>query len=142
MLRDTREAVFRRMLAREAGTNADTPHIAVAARRLSEELARELTPLIGDLGVASIYARSLHLAQRQCPGFVPVSASEQDEGPISRTQDVIKHQQSAVASEFAVVALTTTVQLLASFIGEGLIASLLRRTWPGDFAGTTEDNPT
>ena len=63
-----RQRVFRRMLAREAGAGANAPAIAAAARRLSERFAEQLTPLIGDAGVAAILARSLHLAQRNVPG--------------------------------------------------------------------------
>ena len=59
-----RERAFRRTLGREAGTNADACVVAAAARRLSEQFARELTPLIGALGVGAIYARSLHLTNK------------------------------------------------------------------------------
>jgi integrase len=48
-----RQRAFRRMLAREAGTDADAPAIAAAARRLCERFAEQLAPLIGDAGVAA-----------------------------------------------------------------------------------------
>jgi len=73
--------VFRRMLAREVGTDADAPAIAAAGRRLCERFAEQLTPLIGDPGVAAIYARSLHLTQRNVPGLAPVRASAQGDAP-------------------------------------------------------------
>jgi hypothetical protein len=41
-----RQRVFRRMLAREAGTGASAPAIAAAARRLCQHFAQQLTPLI------------------------------------------------------------------------------------------------
>jgi hypothetical protein len=137
-----RENAFRKMLAREAGANADASVVAAAARRLSEQFARELTPLIGALGVGAIYARSLHLAQRQCSGLMPVSAPHEDgEDPISRAQHFIAHQEPHVAIDLAGAMLASAVELLASFIGEGLTASLLRKAWPDDFArSSTEDN--
>jgi hypothetical protein len=133
-----RELIFRRILAREAGANADAAGLAVAARRLNEHLARELTPLIGALGVDAIYSRSLHLAQQQYPSLVPGPASNHDNGSISRAEHVLEHQESAVA--FAVAMFSASTELLASFIGEALTTSLLRKAWPDDFAGSaTED---
>jgi hypothetical protein len=88
---------------------------------------------------SAIYARSLHLAQQKFHGLAPVLA-QPDDGPIARAQHLIEHQESAVAIDIAVAMLTSAVELLASFIGEGLTTSLLRKAWPDDFAGsTTED---
>jgi len=129
------------MLAREAGTNADASVVAAAARRLCEQLARELTPLIGSLGVAAIYARGLHLAQRQFPRLAPVSDSQHEEDdPISRVQHFIAHQESDVAIDLAGAMLASVVYLLTSFIGEGLTASHLRKAWPDDFAGSSAED--
>ena len=69
-----RQRLFRRMLAREAGTGANAPAIAAAARRVCERF-EQLTPLIGDAGVAAICTRSLHLAQRNIPGLATASRS-------------------------------------------------------------------
>jgi len=135
-----RQRRFHRLLAREAGTNTDPSAVAAAARRLSEEFAGQLTPLIGELGVVAIYARGLHLAQRQFPRLATVPAPQPDDGPIVRAQRLIEHQELAVATDLAVAMLNSVVELLTSFIGEGLTTSVLRKAWPGDFAGsTTED---
>jgi uncharacterized protein YciW len=71
-----RQQVFRRMLTREAGTSASAPAIAAAVRRLCQHFAQQLTPLIGDAGVAAICARSLHLTQQRFPRLAPVRANE------------------------------------------------------------------
>jgi hypothetical protein len=132
--------MFDRLLAREAGTETGAPAVAAATRRLSEHFAAQLTPLIGDLGVTAIYRRSLHLAQQKFHGLAPVITSHEDDGPIVRAQHLIEHQDPAVAIGLAIAMLTFAVELLASFIGEGLTTSLLRKAWPDDFAGsTTED---
>jgi hypothetical protein len=137
------QRVFRRMLVREAGTRADASAIAAAARRLHERLAQQLVPLIGDAGVAAICARSLHLVQRRFPGLAPDRAADQGEGPFTRVQLSLEHQESTVAIEAAVAVLTTVGELLASFIGESLTTRLLREAWPDDFAGdTTEETNT
>jgi hypothetical protein len=129
------------MLVREAGTNADASVVAATARRLSDQFARDLTPLIGSLGVAAIYARNLHLAQRQFPQLAPVPASQQDgDDPISRAQHFIAHQELNVAIDLAGAMLASVVELLTSFIGEGLTVSVLRKVWPDDFAGSSTDD--
>ena len=130
------------MLAREAGTEADASAIAAAARRLCERFAHQLTPLIGDAGVAAICARSLHLAQRQFPALAPVRPSDQDARPFALLQPFLEQQEPAVATEAAVAVLATASELLASFIGESLTTRLLREAWPDDFAGDTTEETT
>ena len=138
-----RQQVFRRMLAREAGTGADAPAIAAAARRLGERFAQQLTPLIGDAGVAAILARSLHLTQRHVPGLATVRAADQNEGPFPLLQQSLEPLAPAAATEAAVALLDGVSELLESFIGEGLTTRLLREAWPDDFAGdTTEETIT
>jgi hypothetical protein len=138
----TRQNAFRRMLAREAGTDADAQAIAAAFLRLCEHFARQLTPLIGDSGVAAIFARSLHLVQRQFPALAAIRASDQRHGTFAHAQQCLEHQQPALASESAVALLTTVGELLASFIGEGLTTRLLREAWPDDFAADTVEEIT
>jgi hypothetical protein len=130
----TRERVFQRLLAREAGTDADARTIAAAARRLCERFANQLSPLIGDAGVAAICARSLHLTQQQFPSVAPPPSSE-DDTSFTRVQASLERQEPVVAAEAAVAVLTTAGEVLASFIGEGLTTRLLREAWPDDFDG-------
>ena len=130
-----RQRVFRRMLAREAGTGAHAPAIAAAARSACERFAEHLTPLIGEAGMAAICARSLHLTERNVRGLASVGASPQEDAPFALLQRSLELQEPAAATEAAVTVLATATELLASFIGEGLTTSLLREAWPADFAG-------
>ncbi len=136
-----RQRVFRRMLAREAGTGADAPAMAAATRRACDRLAQQLTPLIGDAGVDAILARSLHLAQRDIPGLAPVRAFDQRDGLCALLQRSLEQHEPAVATEAAVAMLATIGELLASFIGESLTTRLLCEAWPDDFAGDTPRKP-
>ena len=138
-----RQRAFRRMLAREAGTGADAPAIAAAARRLWERFAEQLTPLIGNVGVAAICARSLHLTQRNVRELAPVRVSAQGDAPFALLQRFLEQREPAAATEAAVAVLAAASELLASFIGESLTTSLLREAWPDEFAGdTTEETIT
>ena len=132
-----RQRAFRRMLAREAGAGADAAAIAAAARRLCERFAEQLTPLVGDAGVAAICARSLHLTQRNVRGPAPVRASAQGDSPFALLQRSLEQQEPAVATEAAIAVLATAGELLALFIGESLTTRLLCEAWPDDFAGDT-----
>ena len=143
MTDDMRQRVFRRMLAREAGTDANAKAIAAAAYRLCERLSEHLAPLIGDAGVAAICARSLHLVDQRFPGLALTRASDSLETPFAHLQRSLEPQEPAVAVEAAVAVLVTAGELLASFIGEGLTTRLLREAWPDDFAiGTTVETIT
>lgn len=122
------------MLARDAGVGASAPAIAATARRLSEHFAGLLTPLIGDAGVAAILARALHLAQRHVPGPAQLRSPEPGDAPSTPEKQFLEQLEPAEAFEAAVALLTTTSDLLVSFIGEGLTTRLLREAWPDDFA--------
>jgi hypothetical protein len=136
---DTRQRVFRRMLAREAGPGADAPAIAAACRRMCERFARQFTPLIGDVGVAAIFARSLYLSRRNLAELAPRRESNKADKSdkweaFVLLEAFLKQQEPAPATEAAVAFLAMAGELLASFIGEGLTTRLLREAWPDDFA--------
>jgi hypothetical protein len=134
-----REEAFRRLLAREVGSSTDAPAIALAARRLCERFALQLTPIIGDGGVSAICSRSLHLAQRQFPSLTLIPA--QGDGPFARVQESLQGLEPGVASDAAIAVLNSASNLLDSFIGEGLTTRLLRRAWPDNFDGDSQETP-
>jgi hypothetical protein len=136
------QQALHRVLAREAGTNADAPAIAAAVRRACEQLARQLAPLIGDAGLAAICARSLHLVQRQDRRLAPVALPPGDDDPFMRVQLFLEHQEPGVAAATGVAVLATVGDVLAGFIGERLAIGLLRETWPDDFASDSAEETT
>jgi hypothetical protein len=127
------EPAFERLLARQAGTGADAPAVAAAARRLCEDFAQHLSPLIGDGGAAAIYGRSLQLAERRFPGLAPARASGQDREPFTHVHHFLEHQDPVVATTAAITVLAFASEVLASFIGETLTRLLLHETWPDEF---------
>jgi len=129
------EPALLRLLARQAGTEADAPAVAAAARRLCEDFAQHLTPLIGDAGVAAIFGRSLQLAERRFPELAPARASGLDGEPGTHVQHFLEHQDPVVATKAAVTVLVAACEALASFIGESLTRLLLHETWPDEFEG-------
>ena len=136
------EPAFWRLLARQAGTEADPAAVAAAARRLWEDFAQRLKPLIGDAGVAAMWGRSLQLAERRFPGLAPARASGQDGEPFTHLQHFLEHQDPIVATNAAVVVLALASEVLASFIGETLTLLLLHETWPDQFDRMTPEPAT
>jgi hypothetical protein len=136
------ESAFWRLLARQTGAEADPPAVAAAARRLFEDFAQHLTPLIGDAGVAAICGRSLQLAERRFPVLAPARASAQDGEPCTHVQHFLAHQDPVVATRAAVTVLVVACEVLASFIGETLTRLLLHETWPDEFDGNATETTT
>jgi len=136
------EPAFLRLLARHAGTEADPPAVAAAARRLCDDFAQHLTSLIGDTGVAAIFGRSLQLAERRFPELAPASSSGPDGEPGTHVQHFVEHQDPFVATRAAVTVLVAACEMLASFIGETLTRLLLHETWPDEFDGHPTETTT
>jgi len=136
------EPAFWRLLARQAGTEADPPAVAAAARRLLEDFAQHLTPLIGDAGVAAVCGRSLQLAEPRFPGLALARASGRDGEPCTHVQHFLEHQDPVVATKAAVTVLVVACEVLASFIGEPLTRLLLHETWPDEFDGHPTETTT
>jgi hypothetical protein len=132
-----RQEAFRRLLAQEVGSSKDAPAIALAARRLCERFAQQLTPIIGYAGVSAICLRTLHLVRRQFPSLALIPAP--NDGPFARVQESLQALEPGVASDAAIAVLTTASNLLDSFIGEGLTTRLLRGAWPGIFDADTQE---
>jgi hypothetical protein len=132
-----RQQAFRQLLVREMGSSTDAPAIALAARRLCERFAQQLTPIIGEAGVSAICSRSLHLAQRRFPLLATTPAH--GDGAFARVEESLRGLEPGTASDAAIAVLTTASSLLDSFIGEGLTTRLLRGAWPDSFDVDTQE---
>jgi hypothetical protein len=109
----------------------------MAARRLCERFAQQLTPIIGDAGVSAVCLRSLHLAQRQFPSLVLIPPD--GDGPFARVQESLQGLEPGVALGAAVAVLTAASTLLDGLIGKGLTTRLLRGAWPDTFDDDTQE---
>jgi hypothetical protein len=117
------------MLMHRAGPAAGAEAIAAEANRAYDDLARVLTPVIGDVGVAAMTDRALHLSTREyawLPSPEPGSADTQ----FTQVIEALKRQDAVLATEAAAAVLAAILGLLATFIGEPLAARLVRQAWP------------
>jgi hypothetical protein len=126
----TRRELARRVLARHAGPAADATAIAAAASRAYDDLARALAPVIGDLGVAAMTDRALHLTTREY-AWLPSRAPRSADTTFAQVIDVLNRQDdAAVAAAAAAAVFAAIIGLLATFIGEPLAARLVQQAWP------------
>jgi hypothetical protein len=128
---EARRGLARRVLARRAGAAVDATAVASAASRAYDGLARVLAPVIGDIGVAAMTGRALHLTRREYAWLPSRTPTPADDPTFTQVIDVLKRQDDpAVAAEAAAAILATIIGLLATFIGEPLAARLVQQAWP------------
>lgn len=132
MSADERLPMVRQNLARRAGEGATSDAIAEAAISTWKEVAIHLAPIIGEGGVGSLYARSLHLTRASFPWLADGSALEstrrvqQSDWPFMDLRTSLAQREPADASSASSALLNTFLELLAALIGEPLTARLLR----------------
>ncbi len=132
-----RRAALRRVLTQDAGTSADAPAVAAAALRAYERLAHGLVPLIGEVGINAVCARSVHLTQRDFSWLARAGPAEPRDAPFTHVRASLERQDPAVATDAAIAVLATFGDLLASLIGDSLTTRLLREAWPDGFSDDT-----
>lgn len=123
-----------------AGLLAQQPeNFADAAVSHWEKLADEIVSIVGEPGFASLYERTLHLAQSTCPWLTPDSSPLQPPPNSHRFEELgmrLANQTPAHAREAHSLLLTIFTDILASLIGEQLTAGMLRAAW-GNMASVT-----
>ena len=129
------------LLARRTGpaAGAGAGAIAAAAERAYDDLVRVLAPVIGDVGVAAITDRALHVANRECP-WLPSSEPGGPDARFSKVIDALKQQDDpAMAAAAGAAVFEAVLGLLAAFIGEPLAARLVRQAWPDAFPSANSE---
>ncbi|HUQ91025.1 MAG TPA: hypothetical protein VM120_05030 [Bryobacteraceae bacterium] len=92
---------------------------------VSEKLRRPLSTLMGNTGFRSLMARSLTLAKAQVPGLDAVQVTP--DGSLEGLSDPSNNDQHAQTGAMLIAQL---LELLVTFIGEGLMLSLVLDAWP------------
>jgi len=123
-----------KVLARRTGPAAGSEALAAAARRAYDDLALVTSLLIGRAGVEALTARALYLAQQEHPWLVDARETEHANEPFARVVVALAGQDPSLSTEGARTVFATLAGLLATFIGEPLTASLLRKAWPEAFS--------
>jgi hypothetical protein len=123
-----------KVLGQHAGSAAGTQEIAATAHRAYDDLAHVSTSLIGQVGVAALTDRALHLARREYPWLGGTREPAQGDAPFARVIVSLAGQPPATATEGAAAVFAIIMRLLVTFIGEPLTTGLLRKAWPSAFS--------
>lgn len=112
-----------------AGAGGDAPpsRLAAFAVQRFEELARHLAPLVGELGVHALFARSVADARSTLPW---IAATTSTDAPwVALREAMARQEPRAIRDAFAGL-LAALIELLARLIGDGLVRRLVHDVWP------------
>jgi len=102
-------------------------HTAAVSLRLSQHIGR----LVGELGMRTLFERSLHLSGATHPCFRRYAKGS---APYDALRTCLEQEQPGEAFAASMHVLTTFIELIERFLGEGLGGSLLRELWADAFA--------
>ena len=129
-----------RLLEYEAGANKSSKPGKSATLRVYEKLSDGLSEFAGAAGFESIASRALALARTEDPSLNAVRVSSdgklhglgQGPGEFEHPIDIDKDRAGeSRAGEGEILLIARILGLLLLFLGDAIVLSLLRVTWPG-----------
>jgi hypothetical protein len=112
-------------LAHLVESKADPSSIADAGCSIWQRITIKLSPIVGRLGVAALYKRSLHLTRTNHPALSAVQDDFGELGDFESLREALSSQSSASAAAANTALLVTFYDLLSSLIGGSLTERLL-----------------
>ncbi len=136
----------RRLLARESAREKNPGRGLAAApvppaARVCDKLRTVLTTFAGVAGFRSLLTRALTLAATHTPELKEVTVNA--DGSLSGLDSVESGKKKSAPQEWEEVLVAQLLDLLVTFVGEGLMHQLVRQAWPdlpaSPFRSRTED---
>ena len=121
-------------LLREPGAVVDV------SIRLWEQLATELNQIIGERGVESMYARSLHQSQRQF-SWLTLHPQQALAAAMTALRASVQGQADSAACAASTAMLMHFINTLILLIGELLTNSILLKAWGDDVVNNAGTEP-
>jgi hypothetical protein len=118
------------VLAHELREEYSAEALAAAATRVYEALLGQVMKLLGETGARALLARSIALTRAEFP-WLGEDAHGSRESLLSQLGLALAGQAPAVGAAAAAAGLAALIELLATFLGEGLTTRLLEDAWPG-----------
>lgn len=112
-------------LADRIGQAADAAQAADIVALIWQEIDRALYPLIGKLGVAALFKRSLYLTSAAYPWLAGTHEGVQTAMDLESLHSVLAQQSTTQAASAGVALFLTLYELLSSLIGASLTERLL-----------------
>lgn len=128
MTTDDRTKLISQLLALDSPAKESPDAVAERAAWLWERLANHLTPLIGQMGFESLYARAVHFSQSECRGLSGFTLG-QETGLLQKLREDLRGLEHDAAERCATVLLTRFIELVSAMIGEALMGHILRSAW-------------
>jgi hypothetical protein len=114
------------LLAHEGAASTAEDGAAAAAGRVYDKLHAHLAPLLGVIGVQSLFVRSAKLTSGEFSGLAEVSILEGSE----KLRAHLQARGSGGDAESAATLFGSFLDLLTTFVGERLVTQVLRSAWP------------
>jgi hypothetical protein len=112
--------------AQHAAPAAGATPVADASEATWRRIDAALSPIIGPLGMAALFKRSLHLARARHAALLPVQPGEPGVDAFASLRGALAGQTGPTASEAQAALLQTFHDLLSGLIGASLTERLLR----------------
>ena len=125
-----------------AAPDADAASLAAAAFSLWTEVEGNLSPIIGQRGVAALFKRSLYLSRNEHPCLSGVYMGELQPGNFAALRTVLAQQTSSNAAAAQDALLQSFDELLTSLIGASLTERLFGFVWTNHSRGDTAQDTT
>lgn len=119
---------------------ADSTKLADAAVAHWHAIDAALSPIIGKLGVAALYDRSLFLAVKSHPWLAHEHASNAHGIDLPALRAVLVGRDASEISEGNATSLQAFMKLLAGLVGPSLAERLLGPLWIPPATGTAEQD--
>jgi len=131
---EQRQRRIEQALLREPGVVVDV------SIRLWEQLATELNQIIGERGVESMYARSLHQSQKQFSWLTP-HPPQALEAAMTALRASLQAQADSAACAASTAMMMHFINTLILLIGELLTNSILLKAWGDDVVNNAGTEP-
>jgi hypothetical protein len=126
-------------LSRHVAAGADAAQIATSVSSTWQAIEVVLWPIVGKVGVAALFQRSLMLAARSYPWLPSDVTSGCD---IEQLHAILANQPSALAAEAGGAFLQAFHDLLATLVGPSLTGRLLGSVWETLSSGPSAQDAT
>lgn len=123
--------------------DADSATLAEAAVSQWQAIEAALAPIIGDVGVAALYHRSLYLSRAAHPWLDHERSPGVPQMDLPALKALLAGREAAEVTQASATLIGTFMNLLASLVGVSLAKRLLGPLWAQWPPGTAaEDKPT
>lgn len=119
-----------RILAEEAHGATSSEEWAAVTTRINDQIARTLSPIIGEAGFLALFARSIKKIKPGFPCLQGVVTTAPPEVWRAQLLACLSQQEPALIRDISVTLLAVFFKSLSTFIGDGLTWRLFQNAWP------------